>query len=322
MEQSRSSDDRWFYRTEGQWEGLRKWQRAHVHGPVPRAHLRVMIANGELPPDVLVAPAGGLWHPADGGSRWVPPDLPPPGDGEARLNAARFATASATSLADWLRQGLDLFMADAGAFMGAGALVLLVGLVTAGIAAPPLWVGLCRMALRRLDGRRIAARDVFDGFLYFWRSWAYGLLVVVAVPSTVLWIPTLWSLAHGTREAGLAPLLAISVAVAHLHMAFGALVLTLTLFTVPMISEGAGALEAIRSSAAKTFPRLWTFFVVCVAFEFIAWVGQSMYFVGIVVTMPIIACATAVVYRSVFAPGAAVLRPLADTGEARKAEGT
>jgi len=125
-----------------------------------------------------------------------------------------------------LREGLRLYLRNLDVFLFA-TLVFMVGSFFV-VTFPPLLFGLFIVASKAAGGDRIAYGDVFGGFKFFVKSWAYTLtlLLFFAVGTILLVLP-------------------------------GLAVAFLSVYSIPLIlNRGCGTIESIKESMKIGFKNI------------------------------------------------------------------
>jgi hypothetical protein len=181
-----------------------------------------------------------------------------------------------------LKRGWRTFVLNAGAFAGA-ALILAVGsTLSAGLLAIPLWMGLMEMALRARRGEEVAAWEITRGFRFFLPGlllWSAGVAAGLTV-NVCGHVPVVGSLV-GVIAAPL------------LHM-FGALA------ALCIVDRGVGVREAL-GRVLLVVERQWLgLWAVSLLFLFLESLGGVFFCIGLLATVPWIACAWAAAYQDLF----------------------
>lgn len=173
-------------------------------GPVPWTEIEALIRDSLDADRLLVARGGDAeWrtaaevlaaHPelagvpeaaAEGDEPTTPPTVEP----QAHAPIGAGPVPVEFGIGRWISQAWQVVISDVWTWMAATLLVFLIGALTASICAIPMAVGLYMMALRRFEGERVGAGDVFQGFQRFWS--ALGLWLLMMVPTAVLMLPFL-----------------------------------------------------------------------------------------------------------------------------------
>jgi len=181
-----------------------------------------------------------------------------------------------------LRRGWEMFVSHIGEFIGFTLLVLLVSALTSGraiggslivsLVAAPLYAGYQIAAFRIMSGKEFSFSDFFKGFGYFLPLLLAGLAIglIVAAGMMLLVIPGIYF--------SVAYLFALSLVVDH-GMEFWQ------------------AMETSRKVVTKHWFGLFGFMLLI---SLVNLLGIVALVVGLLVTIPVTACATAVAYRQVF----------------------
>jgi hypothetical protein len=198
----------------------------------------------------------------------------------------------------WLKRGWRAFVLNAGAFAGATFILALaagfpagllcfplgvgpVGL-SAGLLVVPLGLGLLEMALRARRGEAVAAREVIRGFRFF----GPGLLLWLVVVAASL---TVSACGHVPVVGALTGVIA-----GPLLNLFGVLA------ALCIVDRGSGVREALGRVllvAERNWVGLWA---VSLLFMFLESLGGFFFGIGILVTVPWIACSWAAAYQDLF----------------------
>ncbi|MGD9497646.1 MAG: hypothetical protein AB7Y46_15200 [Armatimonadota bacterium] len=262
------NDAIWYYRLGGQ-----------TLGPVPWTEIETLIAD-TLEADHLLVARGGdqAWmtaaealsrFPELAGAAAAPPSAPSPA-GEPAVALPRPTARSATGgwvpehgLGRWITQAWEMVIEDLWPWVGALLLSGLVGSVSVGILGPPLTAGLYMMALRRFDGRRLRAGDVFEGFTRFWPSW--GLTLLMMVPMFVLMLPFFAIvlgvvLAATQMDERVMPFAMVGVWALYPVLWLAMLgVQVIFFYSWTLVADGRGAWEAIVGSWEKVRQQFWSY---------------------------------------------------------------
>jgi hypothetical protein len=168
------------------------------------------------------------------------------------------------------------------------------------------YAGALQMALKQMQGERIALGDIFSGSDRFFPLAGAYLLVVftIGLVSSVLIVPTLMAL----RET-LPPLVLFAVIL--LEILPGLILLGLFFFSFPLIVDRkAGVLSALQQSFGVAKQNIVMFTLMPIVIGLVSGVGVFLCCVGLLVTYPLMFTITAAAYRDLFglrgaAPGLA-----------------
>ncbi|MBU4198657.1 MAG: hypothetical protein KKE37_07190 [Verrucomicrobia bacterium] len=188
---------------------------------------------------------------------------------------------------EWIRQGFELFKANAVVLIVASLLALVIGGATGFILSGPMFAGVILIALALVDKKEpkpdIGA--VFKGFDYFLNTFLFclvwGILVFVVVG-----------------------LLSIIVCVGHLLAVVLVIGLkTMLMFALFLIVDRKlefwpASMASINRVKGNFFPLL-AFMLIASLFNAIGFMVCGL---GLIVTLPITICCLAVAYRDVFGP--------------------
>ncbi len=187
------------------------------------------------------------------------------------------------SLGDWLSGGWHLYKENAALMSLASFLGGLFSVLSIGILAGPLLMGLFRMAFKAMRGERPEMHDLFNWEGRFFQAFLAYLISAVIYGG----------LTGASKNGGLFAIVAFIV-VPILTMLLG--------FTLPLILERKmDVAAAVNEVGRLIFSRdalMW--WVVGLVFSTIAVGGTFACFVGIFVTMPWIVSSAAVAYRDIF----------------------
>lgn len=292
-----SAQAEWYYI----WAG-------RAHGPVTWGAFEALLAEGIKPDRVTLARSGD--------DRWMTPDeareaermgspagtfgLPPTTGTAARPRPANVLDG----FGYWLSLGWEMLMADVWAFVLAVLLMVLVAMVTMGILAPPLGMGLILMGLRVYDGRPVRAADVFSGLSLFFPAW--GLNIVLGL---VMFLPLMLVIGAGAGigyAAGGTEGIAVGAMIAWVvcFLPWFLLVYFATiacLFCQGLIAERrAGVIESIGMSWNAVRPQFWGYLVVQLVLGMINGAGTQACYIGMFITMPYIMLVLVTLYRDKF----------------------
>jgi uncharacterized membrane protein len=189
-------------------------------------------------------------------------------------------------IGDWLGEGWKVFGADAGIFILAALIYIVLNCICFPIFYGPLTCGMFMMIFKRMRGEKAEIGGLFAGFNYFGSSFLAGLIFIglMILASIVFYIGL--ALCVLPSVVGLALMVAIQTAF---------------LFTFQLIVEKEmSATEAISVSFDKVKENFWQFLL----FGFILWLinyaGYAVMLIGALVTVPLILAAAAVAYRDLF----------------------
>lgn len=188
-------------------------------------------------------------------------------------------------IGEWLREGWDIFIADAGMFMLAG---LVYGLLT-GVCFPilvgPLACGMYIIIFDRMRGERVDIGRLFAGFDYFGQSLVAGLIYSALIFIGVIVFAIGWML---------------FVLPSLIGVGLWVIVQTVFLFTFQLIVDrGMGASDAIAESYNKIKENFGEFLLFSLVLWAISAAGSSI-MIGFVVSVPLTFAASAVAYRDFF----------------------
>lgn len=184
-------------------------------------------------------------------------------------------------LGGWLREGWEIVADDWAVFAGAIFVAWAIAIVSLGICAGPMVVGLFMMVHAKLRGDIVSISDLFDGLEMFWQSLGASFLIMtaVAVPGWIL------------RSLDLQYLTFV------LFIPVGGAMF----FTFQIIADrGAGAIEAISMSWEKTRQDYLMFCVAFFVYNLIARLGLLVLVVGVLLTYALMFAAMGAAYWDVF----------------------
>lgn len=198
-------------------------------------------------------------------------------------------TVSTGNLSGWLQKGFDLYKANLVPLIVLGLVAFLVGAVTLGILALPMYAALIVVVLKLVD-RQPASTEI--GVLFADKSyWGQAIVffvavigVQLAVAFTIGRIPFLGLLVK--------PLLSLAVSIA-------------TMFTVFLIADRKLAFwPAVTTSLNKVASNPVPYAIASVLAGVLSCLGLVLCGIGIVATMPLGVCIMAHVYRDAFSDDA------------------
>jgi hypothetical protein len=181
-----------------------------------------------------------------------------------------------------LRKGWEMFVSHIGEFIGFTLLVILVSALTSGraiggslvvsLVAAPLYAGYQIAAFRIMSGKEFRFSDFFKGFGYFLPLLLAGLAIgfIVAAGIMLLVIPGIY--------LSVAYLFAFNLVVDH----------------------GMEFWQAMETSRKVVTKHWFGFFGFMLVISLVNLLGIAALGVGVLVTIPVTACATAVAYRQIF----------------------
>lgn len=203
-------------------------------------------------------------------------------------------------LGQWIGQAWEMVTGELWPWIGATLLLMLLGTVTLGICAPPLLVGLYRMALDRFAGREIAPGDVFQGFSYFLNAW--GLALLMMLPALLVMAPIMIMFmipviaADGGEEIGVGVMLFMQALIPVLWLLLMA-VQTIFFYSYVLVAEGRGAWDAVIGSWEKVRENFFSYLMMFLLLSILSGIGSNLCGVGILVTYPLLPCAQVAAYR-------------------------
>ena len=205
-------------------------------------------------------------------------------------------------LGQWLGQAWEMVILEVWPWVGAMALMMLVSMVTLGIAGPPLMTGLYMMALKRFRGEPIGAGDVFGGFSRFLSSWGLNLVmmipaVIVIAPLMILMVIPMMTMDGGGEMDPAAALGLMSIYVlAPLAQVLVLAVQAIFFYSWVLVAEGYGAWESVTMSWEKIRENYWSYLGMYLVLSIIAGLGSYACYVGLFVTWPLLPCAQVATY--------------------------
>lgn len=187
---------------------------------------------------------------------------------------------------EWLEQGFAFFKENINALILPSLLAVVVSMVSLGILAGPMMIGLILITLRLLDKSEPApqAGDVFQGFAYFLNAF---LLVLVSGAISIA----------GSLVLNLVPCIG---QIASIFFSFGlgtALMFAPFLIAEKKMDFWPAAMESIE----KVKTNFWPFFGFYVVASILGSLGAIACGIGIIVTLPLYIGCIAIAYRSVYA---------------------
>ncbi len=199
-------------------------------------------------------------------------------------------------LGPWIGQAWTMVSGNLLAFALGVLLAGVVGILSIGILAPPLGVGIYVMALKAFRGEPISPGTVFEGLQYFLPAWGVALLIGLAgfVLTAPLSIPALILAEQGGDEAMVAMLQMIS----NVWGQIVGLVISGAMFyaLVLLADRGLGTMDAIKGSWEATKPQLASYIGMAFVLQLIGGAGMIACCVGLLITAPMVPCAEVAAY--------------------------
>jgi len=197
-------------------------------------------------------------------------------------------------LGGWIGQAWDMVISDLGAFILGVLLVIIVSIVSIGICAPPLQAGLFIMALKKYRGEPISAGTVFEGFQFFLPAW--GLALIQGILGMVVGGILGGILGAGLGAAGVDQEV-IAVAGQFVGSIVGLVIGAAFFFSwVLLVDRGMGPIDSIKNSWAATSENLVSYIGILFVLQLIAGAGAIACGVGVLITAPMLVCATVAAY--------------------------
>jgi len=188
-------------------------------------------------------------------------------------------------IGDWLSEGWNVFVSDAGMFILASLIYTILNGICLPIFFGPLTCGMYIMIFDRMEGGKADIKRLFAGFNYFGQSFLAGIIffVLAILGAVILYV--------GFTLCVLPSLIGLALLV---------LLQTGFLFVFQLIvKEGSSATEAISLSFSKVKENIWQFLL----FGFLLWLinaaGYSV-MLGWLVTTPLTLAASGAAYLDVF----------------------
>jgi zinc ribbon protein len=249
-------------------EDVRTWRLPPNTSPDP-SHPTMPVAPGPTaPPPIPLYTQPPAYYPS------VPP---------VRQQGIPATDHPRISLADWLSGGWRVYKENWLLMSLATLFAGFLSLITVGILAGPLLMGLYRMAFKTMRGERPEMGDLFNFEGRFLQAFLAFLIFALV-------------------RGGLSAIAANDVLAALLTLIATPILSTLLGFTMPMILERrVDVANAINEASRLIFSRdalMW--WVVGLVFATIAVGGSVACGVGILVTIPWIISSAAIAYRDVF----------------------
>jgi uncharacterized membrane protein len=188
-------------------------------------------------------------------------------------------------IGEWIREGWEIFISDAGMFMLAGLVYGLLTAVCFPILFGPLACGMYLIIFERMKGGRVDIGRLFAGFDYFGQSLVAGLMYFALIFLGMILFVVGWALFILPSVIGIAVWVVTQL---------------LFLFTFQLIVDrGMGATEAIAASYNKIMENLGEFLLFSLVLWAISAAGSSV-MIGFIVSVPLTFAASAVAYRDFF----------------------
>ncbi len=203
------------------------------------------------------------------------------------------------NFSDWFQKGFDLYRDNLALFIPAALIAVVLSVVTLGILAGPMMVGLILITLARLDGQEAEIGDLFRGFHLFLPSFLF-----VLVWGVVLFI--------GTVILGVVPCLGQILGILYAYS-----LSTLVMFGPYLIAERKMEFwDASLVSINMIKQNFWPFLGFGIVAMIIGGIGAIACGIGVVVTLPIQYAVLAVAFRDLFGSGGSDLAEPAGDEEA------
>ncbi len=182
----------------------------------------------------------------------------------------------------WLNDTWNLYKTHFGLLVLVHLVAILLGALTLGILAGPLWLGASMIALALVDGKSPPpVADVFQGFSKFLPSFLLVLLVGLAgiIAALIFQLTCV-----------LAPLTPVAVLV----------LTTATMFSIFLIGEkNLSVWPAVQQSFEMVKPAFWPLLAWVLLVSLLAGLGSIACGIGAILTAPLYTCGMAVAYRRV-----------------------
>ena len=171
------------------------------------------------------------------------------------------------SVSRWITQGWDLFLKDIGTFALIGVVSLLFLHIP--FVWGPVWSAMIYAALRLLETGRVSIDDYFEGFRFFLPALLASLLIMLLTFLGLL-------------------LLVIP----------GLVIFAMYIFTFAYVTQSGqdfgSAMRASRQAASRDY---FGFTLFMLALAGLNLLGALFFYVGLVFTLPVSACAVAIAFR-------------------------
>jgi hypothetical protein len=255
-------------------EDATQWVLAQPTAPVPDTSRPTQQA-GQNPTSQTSAPTAPAYFPS---SYYVPAPSPP-----VPYQPASQAGHGPVSLGEWLSGGWRLYKENWFTMSLATLVTAFMSLVTVGILAGPMLMGLFRMAFKTMRGERPEINDLFNWegrFLQAFLAFLVFALITFAIP--------------GFDRGG-----AFSAFFNFVASPFLTVLLGLTMPTI--LERRVDVAKAINDVGRTIFSRdAFMWWIVGLVFAAITAGGFIGCFVGIFVTVPWIVCSATTAYRDTF----------------------
>lgn len=187
---------------------------------------------------------------------------------------------------DWLEKGFNLYKENFGVLVLSSLIAILLGVISFGILMGPMMAGLCFILLRLVDNQtpKPEVGELFKGFNYFLQAFLFFLVwgaIIFGASFILMFIPCIGQLAQIVLAYGLQPLLMFSM----------------FLIVDRKMEFWPASMESINIVKTNFWPFLG-FQLVC---AIISQLGAIACGIGVIFTLPIGLCATAIAYREVMA---------------------
>ncbi|MDD5112336.1 MAG: hypothetical protein PHG85_07315 [Candidatus Altiarchaeota archaeon] len=197
------------------------------------------------------------------------------------------------NFAEVIKESLGIFLKNIAAYV-AGGFIAIAGSIFI-ITLPPLFYGLYLMAAKGARGEKVEVTDVFSGFSFFARSWAYTIIIVLLafIPAAAL------TLALAVPSVSVLGVVGVIPPIAAVLLYLLALMI-MTVYAIPlMVIKNLGAKEGVMSSISlvknnlgQTALLMLCLFAINIAVSLIPVIGMLLTrpFTAIVVTKAAMEC--------------------------------
>jgi hypothetical protein len=225
------------------------------------------------------------------------------------LVTARYAGTGTVEIGRWLASGWQTVQGDLPAFMLATLLVAGVSLLTCGVGLGAMQCGLFMMAYRKMAYGSVSVETGFEGFRRFLNAFLTVLLIAVGglLVRFIVDIPAYALTAIGivTARGASEPNSILTILAQGYNYVTGAVLTALlsgaTLFALPHVAaRNADPIAALSASLAVFRRNILMFSLAGFLFHLLSLAGALACGLGALVTVPLVAAATAQAYADHF----------------------
>lgn len=221
--------------------------------------------------------------------------------GQVPQQDAPLAGTGTVDLGGWTAAGWQIIKDDLLTFSLAMLVGGLISVVSCGIAAPAMTVGLLMMAYRKMTTGYVEFGNLFDGFRRFGNALGTAILIFLAsLVITVVFTVPIYVARAATSEQS-AVYLTVNVICQILSSVASVILAGATLFAFPHVAaRNASPVEAISASVEVFRRNMVMFTVLALVWQLLTSLGLVACCIGILVTGSIVTAAEAKAYSDHF----------------------